>query len=154
MAAGGLTMSGFGDVFITVFADASHCPRTLATGVGFWMKYTNKQGKVQTLTDSNSYRDVKYPHLAELLGLEFALENVAEHVDCAQKTLVLQCDNRWALSNIKLPSEMAQNLKGYKAKWVKGHQGNKNARSYVNEVCDKLAGQAMRRVRDEIDSGD
>ena len=54
MAAGGLTMSGFGDVFITVFSDASHCPRTLAT----------------------------------------------------------------------------------------------------NEVCDKLAGQAMRRVRDEIDSGD
>ena len=74
MAAGRLTMSGFGDVVITVFADASHCPRTLATGVGFWMKYTDKQGKVQTLTGSNSYRDVKYPHLAELLGLEFALE--------------------------------------------------------------------------------
>ena len=107
-------MSGFGDVFITVFADASHCPRTLATGVGFWMKYTDKQGVVQTLTGSNSYRDVKYPHLAELLGLEFALENVAEHVDCAQKILVLQCDNRWALSNVKLPPEMTRNLKGFK----------------------------------------
>lgn len=135
--------------FVTVFCDASHCPRTLATGWAVWMKHGTP---AVTHRLSGALRDVRDSHQAEIYALEQALDYIEAELELDDKIVVLESDCQGALRHIEQRA-MALSERGakfVKLKWVKGHQGIKCARSSVNTWCDKEAKHHMRLLRDSI----
>lgn len=135
--------------YVTVFSDASHCPRTLAAGWAVWMKHGTP---AQTERLSGALRDVTDSHKAEVFALEQALDHIEASVDVTGKIVVIESDCKGALRQIE---ERANRLaergaRFVKMKWVKGHQGVKCARSSVNTWCDREAKRNMRSLRDNI----
>lgn len=135
--------------FVTVFCDASHCPRTLATGWAVWMKY-GRPAKTERL--SGALRDVRSSHYAELHALEQALTFLEDRMTLTGQIVVIESDCKGALAEVqeRAMKLTARGAKFVKLKWVKGHQGVKCARSAVNTWCDTEAKQHMRKLRDQI----
>ncbi len=136
--------------YITVFADASHCPYTRAWGYGFWVKWG--------VPAKSAYRSGGGQHcpnatVAESQALEAALRWILEEItprEARGKILVAQSDCTGALSKLRpILKEVKKTLKLEKAytKHVKGHQGFGNARSAVNEICDQKAKKEMKKQR-------
>ncbi len=150
------------NLLITVFSDASI--RGEQVGCGYWLKSseTMKTGSLTTLrADTNSNE-------AELWGIWHAIEAARKHHE-GLIDIVLQCDNitalaclhhtghRWARTS-KLTAGPRRKMSPFEQslvdkinniqqigkiwlKHVKGHSGGCN-RTYVNNLTDKLAGQA------------
>lgn len=135
--------------FVTIFADASHCPRTLATGWAVWMKHGTP---AVTERLSGALRNVKDSHQAEVYALEQALEFAETKMQLTDKIVVIESDCKGALREVEQRAMRLADLgaKFVKLKWVKGHQGVKCARSSVNTWCDREAKQNMRSLRDNI----
>lgn len=135
--------------FITVFCDASHCPKTLAGGWAVWMKH-GVPATTQRL--SGALFSVKNSHLAEIIALERALDYLESKIALNDQIVVIESDCDGALKSIekRAMALKSRGVKYVKLKWVKGHQGVKCARSSVNTWCDKEAKRHMRLTRDRI----
>lgn len=135
--------------FLTMFADASHCPNTLATGWAVWMKYGTP---ATTERLSGALTDVKDSHAAEIIALQEGLTFIEERIDVTGQIVVIESDCKGALNHIdaRAMALMERGARHVKLKWVKGHQGVKCARSSVNTWCDKKAKSHMRELRDTI----
>ncbi|QVJ07729.1 RNase H [Vibrio phage vB_ValP_VA-RY-3] len=129
-------------IFITVFTDGSHCPKTKAWGVGVWIK-----GDASAHTDSKGGVGLKDSNEVELEGLNMAAEYILNNMDVTDKVLIFQCDNTNALSNFNHKQFYKHGAKFVKLKHVKGHSGARTKRSWVNNLVDKMAGDAMRKYR-------
>ncbi len=136
--------------YITVFADASHCPYTRAWGYGFWVKWGLP---VKSAYRSGGGQDCPNATVAESQALEAALRWILAEVsprEARGKILVAQSDCTGALSKLgpllKLVKKTLRLEKAY-TKHVKGHQGFGNARSAVNEICDQKARKEMKKFR-------
>lgn len=136
--------------YITVFADASHCPYTRAWGYGFWAKWGIP---AKSAYRSGGGQDCPNATVAESQALEAALRWILEEVtprEARGKILVVQSDCTGALAKLgPLLKHLKKTLKLEKAysKHVKGHQGFGNARSAVNEICDQKARKEMKKFR-------
>ncbi|WAK44697.1 ribonuclease H [Alteromonas phage vB_AmeP_PT11-V19] len=138
-------------LFITMFSDASHCPKTHANGYGGWAKFG---AKPETMRCGGKLSKSPNSTVAEYKGLVATLKKLEKQKDIVfkDKILIIQCDNQPALKTIE------RNYSGYflrdlklrhvKYKWVKAHNGYGDSRSAVNEWCDKEAKKHMRRMRD------
>lgn len=136
--------------YITVFADASYCPDTGASGYGWWIKFGSP---AETLRGSSGGSTTSSHH-AEVEALRAALRSVSaldpQHLQ--DKTLVVQSDCTGALFEIQAElHSLAQKLRLRKAytKHVKGHHGYADARASVNTYCDNAAKREMRRRRNQ-----
>lgn len=130
--------------FITVFTDASHCPDTLAYGLGVWIKHSN--GIIIEISKGGI--GLKDSTEAEYAGINFALNYIKENLDSRGKILVLQCDNIAALEKLdQFRAKLALQLSHIKLKHVKGHTNGRSNRTRVNAIVDRLAGEQMRIYR-------
>lgn len=121
--------------FITIFSDASY--KSGIFGAGVWIKYSSSS---QVLTPKTLLLGIngkcKDNSVAELIGLQTGLNFVIDNLKPPEnRIIVVQCDSQFALQRIDTTK---CNVPVYK-KHVKGHQGGKNPRSWVNELCDKVA---------------
>ncbi|QWY83382.1 ribonuclease H protein [Rhizobium phage RHph_X3_2] len=83
---------------MTIFVDASWCPRTLAGGVGAWVK---KDGWSKGYTLGEQLEKTTSSSCAELLGIHRTIKFLHEQGDLADvQVLMLQCDNTNALAAI------------------------------------------------------
>lgn len=133
-------------IFVTIFTDGSHCPNTMAWGVGIWFRYSDNAPVEMSFGGvglKNSYE-------VEMRGLELAINHVMGNFDLSGMVVVIQCDNVGALNssvNKFRPELMRMGAKFVKAKHVKGHTSHKTSRSKVNAIVDRLAGERMRENR-------
>lgn len=129
-------------IFITIFTDGSHCPKTKAWGVGIWVK-----GDSNAHTDSKGGVGLNNSNEVELEGLNFAAEYIVSNMDVNGKVLIFQCDNTNALNAFDKRQFYKHGAKFVKLKHVKGHSNKSTKRSWVNRLVDKLAGSEMRKHR-------
>lgn len=169
---------------LTLFADASFCPKTGAAGWGSW---AIKDGWPKGLFHGGALRrEIKSSNEAELCGLASALWVHDKAGNLGDVTaFILQCDNTVALGTIlslipqaghvsskkratnaqiaarkngikPIEHEAIEAITGIVAgrpiwlKHVKGHNGNSDGRSWVNNQCDDAARRHMRARRQEI----
>lgn len=133
-------------IFVTIFTDGSHCPNTMAWGVGIWFRYSDD------LPVEMSFGGVglKNSYEVETRGLELAINHVMGNYDLSGMVVVIQCDNIGALNssvNKFRPELMRMGAKFVKAKHVKAHTNHKTSRSKVNAIVDRLARERMRENR-------
>lgn len=84
---------------ITIFVDASWCPRTFAGGAGAWIK-KDGWGRGYTLGDALPVK-TRSSSVAELLGIHQVMKFLHEQGDLSDvQHLMLQCDNTNALAAI------------------------------------------------------
>lgn len=136
--------------YITIFADASFCPDTKAWGYGFWVKWG---APAQTHVGHGGGAHCPGSLEAEVRALEAALEWITSECipgDTKGKFIVVQSDCTGALARIQQKFGEFKYVTGAArvyTKHVKGHQGYKCARSSVNTLCDRKAGEHMRFYR-------
>lgn len=140
--------------FISVFADASYCPRTKAAGFGGWVKFGNP---AETLRLGGRIEGCNSPLDAEIEAIIMTLNQALEsgRIIWSERILVIQTDCQGAISRAgnKIKAGLKPlKLQHIKFKWVKAHQGYVNARAAVNEYCDKTAYHHMTQMRAELDA--
>ncbi len=158
------------NLLVTVFSDASVSDGR--AGCGFWFKSSEAKGKGSSSIDHESISVGE----AELWGIFIAITAAAKSHDVTID-VVIQCDSMMALqalhtkghpwaktsslkwgtrrkisafeqSHADRISNIANVGKIY-LKHVKGHTKRADARSYVNDLTDKLASNA-RKARTEV----
>lgn len=144
----------------TLFVDASYCPETR---VGAWACWW----KVDSIRRSGSgvFR-VPMPDstTAEACALARALHAYASH-EAMPRRVLAQTDCLGAI-NVFRPAPPRMTALAIEARrlvaglplvieyrHVRGHQGGASPRSWVNEWCDGVARQLMRRAREEARAG-
>lgn len=133
----------YGDIYITIFTDASFCHETVSTGYAIWIKH----GFGDTITLSGSSSRPKNSTEAEILSLQVAIRYVEKNLDYMQKRLVIQCDNIGALECVTVPYE--DHLLSVRRKHIKAHTNYSDKRSKLNNWCDGKAKKEMRQLRNE-----
>ena len=135
-------------LYITVFADASHCPRTKAYGWCWWLKH-GRPAKTELGVGGGLPLKGSYQAEVEALraGLLFIQQSLSKELK--GKRIVIQSDCTGALEAIK-PEMAALRRLGASmvyTKHVKGHQGHATARNSVNTLCDRKAKEQMKLWR-------
>ena len=141
-------------------SDASYCDRTKSNGYGVWVK--SDRGHFQC--GGNIKGGVDNPQEAEAKAMANALwfafyQGIAKEGD----RLIIQTDcvnnihafkngiknkNHSALEPLEFCKSLLKEKKClYELRHVKAHDPSLGNRNYVNDICDKLAGQAMRKQR-------
>lgn len=137
--------------YITLFADASHCPHTKAYGWCFWAKFGDP---AQTVVESGGGWRMKNSTYAEAEAILQALKFAAT-IPLLGRIVVLQSDCISALEceRVQRPLKELIQLGARDAyhKHVKGHEGNKTSRSAVNSLCDRNARAKMRYYRERCE---
>lgn len=152
MARNWLKQPGEGPRFITVFADASHCPDTLAYGWAAWVKYGNPATTVRRAGGGVGHRTSNESEILALQnGINLALSLGDEVVRGA--IVVAQSDCTGALSKVDVSGLWRAGVRHVKLKHVKGHRGYRDPRSSVNTWCDVEAGKFMREHRKRVQHG-
>jgi ribonuclease HI len=151
--------------YITIFADASHCQHSKAAGIAVWARDVDKFYHVSqplTFTLPGSVQ-------AEMLALGTGILSVIREFDHQPgDRLSIQSDCKNAL-DLFAPVMECKKLYPFASslrervleaveqaglvlcpKHVKGHQGNRDARSAINTWCDKQARAQMHRARNMI----
>lgn len=144
------------DLYITIFTDASHCQETKAGGFGGWVKYGMNGSTFRTggkMLGCNNSTQAEAEAIRRTL--DRAMEN--SNINWNDKVIVIQTDCQGIIEKMK--PEIKKKLKPLKVravvlKWVRGHSGYNNPRSAVNEYCDTVAGEHMRKMRQQIRNGE
>lgn len=137
--------------FVTLFTDASHCPRTKAWGWAAWCKHGDpavthrRSGGGQHCPGSNE---------AEVRAISAGVAMTLESVDVTDKVVVIQSDCTAALEMADHSALKTAGALAVRMKHVKGHQGVKNARAAVNTWTDRNAYKEMAMHRQAIDEGE
>lgn len=133
--------------FITIFTDGSHCPHTLAWGVGIWIRYKNLPPFELSHGGIGEYDNAFH---VECHGIKYACDYVISEYDLTDTIVVIQCDNIGALNKV-LPNCQRKlkkaGCKFVKGKHVKAHTDSTSKRSTVNDIVDKLARKQMEKYR-------
>ena len=139
----------------TVITDASHCPKTGAAGFGAYIRIDGHpapfqySGPLKPPTHSSTFAEVR----AALIGIWYAAKLGATDVliqsDCM--TIIHLANGRCKSAGLvalwreaMLRPDMQVRLE---ARHVKGHIAIKDARSWVNDWCDKQAKKHMYNER-------
>lgn len=136
---------GNGDLFITVFTDASYCPSTKAYGCATWVRDGTKPA-FKTVWGGVG---LKGSFDAELEALNRAVSAVFSNCEVLGRVVVIQSDCIAALDRVGL-RKLRKYAKHVKLKHVKAHTGGQTKRSYVNDWCDKAAYEEMVKHRTEV----
>jgi ribonuclease HI len=148
--------------YITIFADASFDDRTGAAGIAVWARTSDKfhkMSKALTFTLATSGEAETFAlgigilealvHLPHAPGDALSVQSDCEHA--LRCLILLQCST-------EIESALADHVRDavYHAqmsmvpKHVKGHTGKSDARSWVNNWCDRAARAKMRIARNRI----
>lgn len=159
-------------MLVTVFSDASWCPKTKAGGWGAWAKSERVQWGVQF---SGAFRRLANgSNEAEIMAAACALAStLRSEIAVAGDTILFEIDNEHALRLVlhdaptgRLPRtnlekeaiEVLLALKTrhglvFKTRHVKGHSGGERRDRFgVNELCDRLAKKHMLEARQRTEA--
>lgn len=145
-------------IFATVITDASFCPDTKAAAWAGWVKV---DGVREAIKGSGRLRECSDSTLAETMaaanGIWMAASRGARHIliqsDCMAVIHLVE-------GKSKSPRllEVMRQLRTYdcmrgvtlSARHVKGHGVIKDTRTWVNDWCDKTAGEIMGKQRAQL----
>lgn len=151
---------------ITIYTDASLCPKTGAAGWACWIKYRGA-----TLEASGQFEELIFTSMeAELKaivnGVCMARNNYALPADVIF-CVVTDCRQAIEIAEGNTPDTkkgrknqpalwacyddlvaLVPNMSKFYVKWVKAHSNKDGRRSYVNNLVDALAKKQMRVRRD------
>lgn len=136
------------DNWITMFADASFCHETKAMGWCCWIKYGHPAETAVIDGAGISEGSTQAEVAAINSGLDFLDSFPDEWLE--NKFLTVQSDSRDALRAVQARLDTMyreRRMRRAYTKHVRGHQGSINARSYINELCDRKAKDQMRAKR-------
>lgn len=138
-----------------MFADASFCHETNAMGWCCWIKHGFPTQTV--VIDGDGI--VENSTIAEVTAIGNGLDFLDSFPDewLEDKFLNVQSDSRDALRTIQPRlDKMCRERRMRRAytKHVRAHQGGFNARSYINELCDRKAKDKMRAKRAQLQKND
>lgn len=147
---------------LTIFTDASFCPRTHVAGGAFWAVY----GEHQVFKGYFSMKDIPSSSEAELRTTIHATGNALRHPEVRAwlnkltgLRIILVVDalsTKQIIERVKGPKHpLAVKLVTYVKKHdidlrinhVKGHTSGQKGRDYVNRWCDRNARKIMRETR-------
>jgi len=157
----------FASMLVTVFSDASWCPRTRAGGWGAWAKSERVQWGVQF---SGAFRrSANGSNEAEIMAAACALAStLRSEVAATGDTILFEIDNEHALRLVMLDAPTGLRPRTdlereaiavllalktrheltFKTRHVKGHSGRERRDRFgVNELCDHLARKHMLKAR-------
>lgn len=151
---------------VTIIADASFCPQTKAAGYGFWIACERAKrggsGEVKTPVVNNIASEmialVNGLYKAHKWGLVQKGDEVLLQTDCQSAISAFELRrNKITDQEIELVQYMQKFIAavGIKVSYrhVKGHTKGEMAkapRHFINNQCDKWAGEAMLRARRKI----
>lgn len=143
----------------TIIADASFCHQTESAGYGIWIKSNRGEhsagGNYKTKTMSSVQAEAKALAIAVHMAFKLGLAHKRDR-------LVIQTDNMQvvhSLQGVNIPSSnIAEPIKYIKQivkkaecassyRHVKGHVARRGGKHKVNQICDDLAGEFMRKQR-------
>jgi len=147
---------------VTILADASHCPQTLAGGYGFWI--ASQRGK---LAGSGSLKGrIANSTVAEMMAIANAIhQGIVWGLIRSQDELLIQTDCQAAIDGFMKERKLSetentvvchvlklQNRVQLKVifKHVKGHTNHSDAKYSSNRVCDRVARRHMKRARESL----
>lgn len=135
---------------VTINTDASYCHKRKAAGYAFWI--TSKEGRVKR---AGKLRKAETSFEAEAMAIANALHVfITLKLDCTYLIINTDCANVITAVKHRSPADVIKKIsklidqtgiKKYELRHVKAHSGKKDARSFVNEWCDKMAKYHMRR---------
>lgn len=142
---------------ITIYTDASFCPRTKVAGWAAWVKCDNNQA----FTYSGILKRATCCTVAEMMAIANAIWMVIRKHYQKGKMLVVVTDSKTCkrcIENKKSINPSIQAAIDYllnilpedcqlKVNKVKAHSANDGKRSYVNSLVDGLAKAQMRQAR-------
>lgn len=128
--------------FITVFVDGSFCDKSLAWGVGIWIR----NGEDEPVTFSKGGNGIKNSTEVEKKGLSLVKDMLLK-MTIANKIIVIQCDNVEALNQFDFKLLKLKGAKFVKLKHVRAHSREKTNRTYINNLVDELAYNEMIKYR-------
>ena len=150
---------------ITINTDASFCPIHKVSGYSFYIVCDTfkikKGGKFLKQQPQN-------PEEAEMMCIGNAIQTLLAQKELpAVKLIVLNSDCKFGMRKIKTADgDLGKQINGFWSellrrtgarfnamKYVRAHSGVEDARSKVNEWCDKEAKRWMRISRNEITDG-
>lgn len=139
----------------TVIADASYCQQTAAAGWAVWVKFDGgrkicEHGTFQTRPKNSTEAEV----MAAAIGVWYAAREGASHIlvqsDCMSVIQLVQGKTKsetlislWD-KVVRVPPVQGVYLT---SRHVKGHGLIKDARTWVNDWCDRYARQHMENER-------
>lgn len=151
---------------VTINTDASFCHQTKATGYAFWivcdrgkiLKSGNLKGAVTPLEcemkclanalhilEKSEYNDGGISKIYINSDCKNMFKRISLNTTCQLGKHIFQ-----SISRIKKLRKDQTFKKFYELRHVKAHNGTKDARSYVNDWCDREAGKWMRLQRASI----
>lgn len=138
-------------LFVTVFVDASFCPKLNAAGFGAWIKF-DEPGVTRRV--GGPVHLARSPGDAETYAIVNTLRYIVKsQVPILDKVIIIQSDCEEALRRLRamqaddlLPEEYRE-ARRIIFRHVKGHQGYTSARASVNTWCDREAKRYMRMQR-------
>lgn len=145
---------------VTIIADASHCPDTLAAGYGYWIASERGKlgggGPMKKLAADSTSAEMQAVCNALYVAIRYQLvqpgDDVLIQTDCEAAIQAFQ-----GRRNIRRPHEMEvlryfHSLRERSSivvsfRHVKGHTKRKEARYVTNNLCDQRAKEGMRQAR-------
>ena len=148
---------------VTILADASHCPQTLAGGYAFWIASQRGKlagsgplkGRIANSTVAEMMALANAFHQSIMKGLVHPYDTVLFQTDCIAAIDAFEVTRSLTLDE-KVVVEYLHNIANradivVKFKHVKGHTKRGNgARFAANRKCDEQARAAMRKQRGRI----
>lgn len=150
-------------MLVTIIADASHCPETNACGWAYWI--ASERGKkggegYEAKPVANSIAAEMLALLHGLLngctsGLIHPFDNLLMQTDCMAAIDAFEDRRKRITSEEKEIVEQYRSLK-YKLdlkiefRHVRGHTYGGSPSTRTNNICDALAGEAMRKAQKQF----
>lgn len=140
----------------TVITDASHCPDTKVGGWAAWIRYdgdrgpTCRSGPLRGKIPNASHAEVRAALNGIWLAQTIGADRILLQTDC-QTVLDLITGKLKAPDLVALWAAAFEraDMKGLviEGRHVKGHGPITDARTYINDWCDKFAKQHMKKAR-------
>lgn len=131
-------------LYITLIADASHCPHTQAYGWCWWVKHGHPAKTDLGVGGGIRMRGSQQAEVEALrAGIEFLSQNMEKQLK--GKRVVIQSDCTGALKAIEPEMERLRQLGAAMVytKHVPGHRGHSTPRNSINTLCDRKAREQM-----------
>lgn len=142
---------------VTVYTDASYCPKTKAGGWACWIRYEQNRlefnGPLKELAHDSTDAELRAIANALVMALKYAGEGVRYFVIVTDSQLSIDAmtGKLGRTSKTKKYYDIAQIITGMipdgcKVKFnkVKAHSNHDGARSYINKIVDKAASKGRK----------
>lgn len=149
-------------MIVTVMSDASFCHTTKASGWGIWIRSDRgiyeAGGKFKNQPESATEAEAMALSIAVFAAFRQGIAEPGDRLivqtDCMQNIHAYDGAKRrrskLILDTVKYTKDLIAEKKcTFEIRHVRAHDPKAGKRNYINDVCDKLAKKAMRKIQRE-----